>query len=73
MLDKSSTKESPAGLTSRQIEVLALIVEGLSNAEIATRLFISARTVDHHVAAILAKLEVHSRAEAVSRALQSHL
>ncbi|HYW69420.1 MAG TPA: AAA family ATPase [Pyrinomonadaceae bacterium] len=70
---RRSTKENPAGLTSRQLDVLALIVEGLSNAEIATRLFISARTVDHHVAAILAKLDARTRAEAATRALQSGL
>ena len=70
---RPSTKENPAGLTSRQIEVLALIVDGLSNADIAKRLFISARTVDHHVEAILAKLNARSRAEAVYIALQSSL
>ena len=70
---RPSTKENPAGLTSRQVEVLALIVDGLSNAEIAKRLYISARTVDHHVAAILAKLDARTRAEAVSKALQTGL
>ena len=70
---RPSTKENPAGLTSRQVEVLALIVQGLSNAEIAARLFISPRTVDHHVAAILAKLDAKTRAEAATKALQSSL
>jgi len=70
---RSSTKENPAKLTNRQIEVLALMVDGLGNAEIADRLFISARTVDHHVSAILAKLDAHTRAEAVSVALQTGL
>jgi DNA-binding CsgD family transcriptional regulator len=70
---RPSTRENPAGLTNRQIEVLALMADGLSNAEIAERLFISPRTVDHHVSAILARLDAHTRAEAVSVALQSGL
>lgn len=70
---RSTTKENPAGLTGRQMEVLSLLSEGCSNTEIAERLFISAKTVDHHVSAILAKLEARTRAEAVSIALQSDL
>ena len=70
---RSSTKDNPAGLTVRQAEVLALIVDGLSNAEIGKHLFISTRTVDHHVAAILAKLDARTRAEAVSIALHTGL
>ena len=70
---RPSTKKNPVGLTNRQMEVLALISNGLSNAEIADRLFISPKTVDHHVSAILAKLEARTRAEAVSVALQSGL
>lgn len=70
---RSSTKENPAGLTARQMEVLSLLSEGGSNAEIAERLFISAKTVDHHVSAILARLDARTRAEAVSIALQSDL
>lgn len=70
---RPSTKENPAGLTNRQLEVLAFMAEGLSNAEIADRLFISAKTVDHHVSAILAKLDARTRAEAVAVALQSNL
>ena len=58
------TRANPGGLTDRQLEVLALLAEGLTNAEIADRLVVSVRTVDHHVAAILAKLGVGSRREA---------
>ena len=66
---RRSTAANPAGLTSRQMDVLALVVEGFTNAEIAERLFLSARTVDHHVAAILLKLEVESRRHVRDRAL----
>jgi DNA-binding CsgD family transcriptional regulator len=70
---RPSTKENPAGLTARQMEVLSLLSDGCTNTEIAERLFISNKTVDHHVSAILAKLDAHTRAEAVSVALQSNL
>lgn len=65
---RTSTRENPAGLTRRQMEVLALIETGLSNAEISEKLFVAPKTVDHHVSAILAKLDVSSRAEAASKA-----
>ena len=70
---RQTTIENPAGLTARQMEVLSLLSEGCINAQIAERLFISAKTVDHHVSAILAKLDARTRAEAVSIALQSDL
>ncbi|HEX6309759.1 MAG TPA: AAA family ATPase [Longimicrobiales bacterium] len=58
---RPSTRANPANLTNRQMDVLTLLAEGLSNREIGTRLFISTRTVDHHVAALLRKLNVDSR------------
>jgi DNA-binding CsgD family transcriptional regulator/tetratricopeptide (TPR) repeat protein len=62
------TRDNPLGLTGRQADVLQLLSEGLTNAEIADRLFISIRTVDHHVSAILAKLGAASRSEAANTA-----
>ena len=62
---------SPHGLTRRQREVLTLLAEGLSNAEVADRLFISVRTAENHVAAILTKLGVTTRDEAVAVATAS--
>jgi len=63
----ATTRENPAHLTRRQLEVISLLDEGLTNAEIADRLVVSVRTVDNHVAAVLEKLGVHSREEAVAR------
>ena len=67
------TRENPAGLTAREAEVLALLGSGGSNAEIAARLFLSERTVEHHVAAVLRKLGVGSRGRAVSEAARLNL
>jgi len=65
---RASTRDNPAGLTARELEVLVLLQEGLRNSEIAQRLCLSEKTVGHHVSSILAKLGVGSRAEAARRA-----
>lgn len=63
-----ATRTHAAGLTARQAEVLQLLDEALSNTEIADRLFVSPRTVENHVSAVLSKLDSSTRQEAVSRA-----
>ena len=68
-----STRRHAAGLTARQAEVLDLLDEGLTNAEIADRLFVSARTVENHVAAILMKLDAPNRRAAVESARSAGL
>src|SRR5690606_25060247 len=65
---RARTRANPASLTPRQLEVLLLLTQGLPNAEIADRLFLSTRTVDHHVSAIFRKLNVRTRTEAAARA-----
>jgi DNA-binding NarL/FixJ family response regulator len=69
---RPATRADPAGLTRREQEVLELIRGGHTNAEIAARLFISVRTVDSHVSAVLAKLGTPTR-EAAARAAQLKL
>lgn len=67
---RRSRPRSGGTLTARQTEVLELLAEGLSNAQIAERLFISPRTAEHHVSNILAALGLHSRAEATAFSLR---
>jgi len=61
-------EEDPSGLTTREAEVLRLLAEGLTNREIAERLFITQKTVSAHLAHIFGKLDVHTRTEAAGRA-----
>ena len=73
-----SVSETEAGqrhgsLTPREVEVLRLLVAGKPDREIADELSISVRTIEHHVARILAKLDVRSRTAAVSAAIATGL
>jgi DNA-binding CsgD family transcriptional regulator/tetratricopeptide (TPR) repeat protein len=65
---RRTTQRNPSNLTVRELEVLELLVAGLSNASIADRLVVSPRTVDHHVSSILRKLDVPSRGAASAEA-----
>src|SRR3954451_19471172 len=68
-----ATRHNPLGLTARQVDILRLLAEDLSNKEIAARLRIAPKTVDHHVCAILAKLEVATRKQAARHPVTSAL
>ena len=68
---RASTRSNAFGLTRREAEILDLMRAGLRNAAIAKRLFLSTRTVEHHVSAILAKLSVSTRADAVDLTLRT--
>ena len=59
---------NPGLLTARQVEILKLLADGLTNAEIAARLYITPKTVAHHVSAVLGKLGVRSRRQAAAEA-----
>ena len=65
---RAATRAAPAGLTAREQQVLALLAEGMPDREISRRLFISERTVHHHVSAVLAKTGVSSRTAAAREA-----
>ncbi|HMH22997.1 MAG TPA: AAA family ATPase [Puia sp.] len=67
---RKSTQANPALLTDRELDVLQLLDGGMQNKEIAGRLFISAKTVDHHISSILFKLEAKSRVKAVQEAIR---
>lgn len=67
---RAATRANAAGLTPRQMDVLQLLDRGLSNGEIAEALGVSTKTVDHHVSAVLEKLDASTRGEAAARARQ---
>lgn len=67
---RPSTRANPAGLTRREIEILHLLALGLRNLEIAEKLFLSEKTVDHHISSVLSKLGAKSRLDAVRKASQ---
>ena len=70
---RKTTRSNEALLTSRELEILQLIKENLQNKEIAAKLFISAKTVDHHISSILFKLDVNTRVKAVNEAVRRKL
>jgi DNA-binding CsgD family transcriptional regulator len=67
---RAARRASPAGLTARETEVLQLLAEGLSYAEVAEHLVLSEKTVGHHVSAVLRKLGEPTRSRAVAKALR---
>ena len=67
---RPASRANPAGLTAREIEVLGLLADGLSYAEVAERLILSGKTVGHHVSAVLRKLGEPTRSRAVATALR---
>jgi DNA-binding CsgD family transcriptional regulator len=70
---RAATKRNPAGPTARELEVLSLVSDGLRNGEIAARLFLSEKTVAHHVSSILRKLGVRTRGQAAAEAARHRL
>jgi DNA-binding CsgD family transcriptional regulator len=67
---REAARSNPAGLTQRQLQVVRLLAEGCTNAEIADRLVVSVRTIDSHVTALLGKLGADSRRAAATRAAE---
>ena len=65
---RPATQRNPAQLTQREVEVLELVRAGMRNADIARKLFLTTKTVDHHVSSILRKLGVESRSQAAAEA-----
>ena len=72
-VEPASPPEDTAGLSEREIEVLRLVAEGLTDPEVASRLYISPRTVNRHLGSIYRKLGVPSRAAAVKAAVERDL
>ncbi len=67
---RKSTQANEANLTQREIDIVTLLKDGLQNKEIAAKLFISPKTVDHHISSLLYKLEVNSRTKAAQEAIR---
>jgi DNA-binding NarL/FixJ family response regulator len=70
---KKMLKTDPTGLTSREVEVLRLVAQGLTNEQVANQLIISPRTVDTHLTSIYGKIGVSSRSAATRYAMEHHL
>jgi DNA-binding NarL/FixJ family response regulator len=62
----AATRANPSGLTTRELAVLQLLAQGCTSAQVARRLYRSPKTIEHHVSAVLEKLGVHSRTQAVA-------
>jgi DNA-binding NarL/FixJ family response regulator len=69
---RKATRKDPSALKTRQVGILNPWRKGLSNNEIGNKLFISPKTVDHHISAILSKLNIHSRYEAAAFVHSNH-
>lgn len=67
---RRANRDHPAALTTRELEVLGLVASGLSNAEVAAQLYLSEKTVGHHVSAVLRKLGQPTRSRAIAYALR---
>ena len=67
---RESTKTNPAQLTNRELDIIRLLQKAIQNKEIASTLFISPKTVDHHISNIFFKLDVNSRSKAVTEAIR---
>ena len=65
-----TTRANPGGLTNRQLEVARLLARGLTNSEIATEVYISTKTAEHHVSAVLTKLGLPNRRAVVQAAVE---
>src|SRR5437667_6342893 len=72
-LTTASPPTYPNGLTTREVEVLCVVAQGLTNEQVAQRLIISPRTVDTHLTSIYSKIGVSSRSAATRYAMEHHL